>query len=69
PVPFTNTATSGGWLGDKSHRVFDYRGSKDRWVEGFTAVECETKTGQYTLEFINLQKLPALYRGQQYDAK
>lgn len=64
-----NTAYSLGYLGDPSRFIFDYRGSKDNWVRGFTIVECETDTGQYTLEFINLEKIPILYRGQRYDAK
>lgn len=64
-----NTAYSLGWLGDKSRHCFDYRGSKDSWVLGFTIVECEPESGKYTLEFINLEKLPVLYRGQMFDLK
>lgn len=66
PVPISNTAYSLGWLGDKSRHVFDYRGSKDRWVSGFTIVECDRSSGRYTLEFLNLEKLPVLYRGKSY---
>lgn len=68
PTPITNTAYSLGWLGDKSRSVFDYRGSKDMWVEGFTIVECDTKSGEYSLEFISLIRLPALYRGKTFSA-
>jgi hypothetical protein len=68
PVPITNTAYCLGWLGDKSRPVFDYRGAKDTWVEGCTIVETDEATGAYTLEFINLQKLPVLYRGVRYSA-
>ncbi len=69
PKPITNTAYCLGWLGDKSRTVFDYRGAKDSWVEGCTVVECDPQTGQYSLEFINLQKLPVLYRGKMFSAK
>ncbi len=69
PSPITNTAYSLGWLGDRKYACFDYRGSKDTWVEGCTIVECDTETGKYSLEFINLQKLPALYRGELFTAK
>lgn len=68
PIPITNTAYSLGWLGDKSRPVFDYRGAKDTWVEGCTVVEWDDNTGQYSLEFVNLQKLPVLYRGEYFDA-
>lgn len=69
PVPFTTTAYCLGWLGDRSRNVFDYRGSKDSWVEGCTYVEADTGSDHYTLDFINLQKLPVLYRGLKFDAK
>lgn len=66
PTPLINKAYALGWLGDKSSPVFDYRGSKDRWVEGCTIIECDTETGDYTLEFISLEKFPVLYRGKSY---
>jgi hypothetical protein len=69
PKPMTNTAYSLGWLGDVRHKVFDYRGPKEAWVNGCTIVEADVKSGDYTLEFISLQKLPALYRGQFFSAK
>ncbi len=69
PNPITNTAYSLGWLGDKSRPVFDYRGPKDTWVEGCTVVECDVDSGSYTLDFINMVKLPVFYRGEYYDAK
>ncbi len=68
PKPITNTAYVLGWLGDKSRNVFDYRGAKDKWIEGCTVVEAD-KSGRYSLEFINLQVLPVLYRGKLFDAK
>lgn len=68
PNPIANTAYSLGWLGDKSRHCFDYRGPKDAWVRGCTIVETDPETGQYTLEFINLEKLPVLYRGKYYNA-
>lgn len=55
PKPVTTKAYSLGWLGDRTHRVFDYRGSKDNWVEGFTIVEAD-ESGDYTLEFIERVK-------------
>jgi hypothetical protein len=69
PVPITNKAYVLGWLGDKSRHCFDYRGSKDRWVVGCTIVECDTETKDYTLDFIDLEKLPVFYKGQSFDAK
>lgn len=69
PKPFVTRAYSLGWLGDRTKSIFDYRGSKDNWVEGMTIVECDPKSGQYTLEFIDLRKIPVLYRGVMYDAK
>lgn len=69
PNPIINTAYCLGWLGDPSRHVFDYRGGKDSWVRGFTLVECESDTGQYTLDFINLEKLPVFYRGSMFSAK
>lgn len=65
----TNTAYSLGWMGDKSRHVFDYRGAKDAWVLGFTIVEADPDGGQYTLEFINMDKLPVFYRGKKFTAK
>lgn len=69
PRPHTTKAYSLGWLGDKTKSVFDYRGPKDRWVHGCTVVEADTKTGEYTLEFICLDKLPVMYRGVKFDAR
>lgn len=68
PKPITNTAYTLGWLGDKSRHVFDYRGSKDKWVRGISIVEADEKTGDYQLEFINMEKLPVYYRGKMYRA-
>lgn len=69
PRPFTVKAYSLGWLGDSTKTVFDYRGSKDRWVQGMTLVETDPNTGDYVLEFIDLTRLPVLYRGAKYDAR
>lgn len=69
PRPYIVRAYSLGWLGDSSRAVFDYRGSKDRWVQGITAVECDPKSGEYVLEFIDLTRLPVLYRGEKFDAR
>lgn len=69
PRPFLTKAYSLGWLGDETRNVFDYRGSKDRWVKGVTLVEACKKTGDYSLEFIDLTKIPVLYRGVRYNAK
>jgi hypothetical protein len=68
PKPTTVRAYSLGWMGDVNRNVFDYRGSKDNWVTGFTIVEADEKSGDYTLEFLNLSKLPVLYRGEKYAA-
>ena len=66
PVPVYVKAYSLGWLGDKKRSVFDYRGPKDSWVEGITHVECDTESGKYTLDFIDMRVLPVLYRGELY---
>lgn len=54
PKPFLTTAMSCGWLGDIKNPCFDYRGSKDNWVSGFTRVDCDDKTGEFELRFIRL---------------
>ena len=69
PAPFVTRAYSLGWLGDKSKSCFDYRGTREAWIEGFTRVECHIDTGAYSLEFIDLRKLPVFYRGEMFDAK
>lgn len=69
PKKITTKAYSLGWLGDSSKSVFDYRGARDRWVHGCTIVEADVKSGEYTLEFICLDKLPVLYRGEKFDAR
>lgn len=69
PTPSITKAYSLGWLGDKSRHVFSYRGARDNWVVGFTIVECEAKSGDYSLEFIDLTKIPILYRGILFDLK
>ncbi len=69
PTPYQVKAYALGFLGDKTRHVFDYRGSKDNWTEGFTVIECEVETGEYTLEFINLSKLPVLWRGKKYGTR
>lgn len=69
PKPFITKAYSCGWLGDKTRNCFDYRGAKDNWVEGCTVIECDDVTGEYTLDFIDLRRLPVLWRGQRFDAK
>lgn len=68
PRPFITRSFSLGFLGDKSRHVFDYRGSKDNWIEGITIVECDEETGAYTLEFIDMRVLPVLFRGKLYTA-
>lgn len=69
PKPYTTKAYSLGWLGDRNRPVFDYRGNRDRWVPGMTLVECDAETGEYVLEFIDMTRLPVLYRGDKYDAR
>lgn len=69
PSPIMTKAYSLGWLGDKSRHVFDYRGSKDNWCTGFTVVECDEKSGAYTLDFISLEVLPVFYKGHKYAPK
>lgn len=54
PKPYTVRATSGGWLGDIKRDCFDYRGARDNWVNGFTRIDCDEKTGEHELRFIFL---------------
>ena len=51
PVTRLIKAYAGGWLGDISKPIFDYRGSKDNWVQGFNEITCETDTGAYEYRF------------------
>ena len=53
---------------DFSHENFDYRGPKDRWVNGFTEVEAETKSGRYSLRCIETTDGLALHNGKFYRA-
>ncbi len=69
PTSVMTKAYSLGWLGDKSRHVFDYRGSKDNWNMGCTVIECDVKTGDYSLDFISLEKIPVFYKGKNYDCK
>jgi UDP-2,3-diacylglucosamine pyrophosphatase LpxH len=54
PKPYHVTAMSAGWLGDIRQPCFDYRGAKDNWVNGFTRIDCDEKTGEYEIRFIYL---------------
>lgn len=40
PIDRKVRAISGGWIGDKSQSIFDYRGNSDDWCEGFSEVIC-----------------------------
>lgn len=54
PAPFTNIAMSCGWLGNISDPCFDYRGARDNWINGFTRVDVDERTGEFELRFIYL---------------
>lgn len=54
PLPIVNTAMSNGFLGDIKAKCFDYRGAKDNWINGFTRVDCDEKSGAYEFKFIPL---------------
>jgi predicted phosphodiesterase len=41
PKPTLVTAMSNGYLGNINDPCFDYRGSRDNWVNGFCIVECD----------------------------
>lgn len=66
--PQTVRAYSLGWLGDSKYRIFDYRGAKDSWTLGCSLVTCDPETGDYNLDFINMDKLPVFYAGRKYGA-
>lgn len=55
PECYNVTAYSNGWLGDIKKTCFDYRGSKDNWQLGFSRVDCDEKTGDYEVRFIDLE--------------
>lgn len=46
--------------------TFSYRGPKDRWVNGFTIVCCDPKTGRYQLEVIETTDGICIYNGKLY---
>jgi len=54
PQPTLVTAMSNGYLGDINNPCFNYRGSRDNWVNGFSIIECDEKTGEYEIRFIYL---------------
>ena len=54
PVPKTTRAYANGWLGDKCHSIFDYRGPRDRWVEGFGDVLVDDISWEYQYNFVDL---------------
>lgn len=54
PEPIVTKAFSNGFLGDISQPCFDYRGTKDNWQNGFSLVECDTKTKEWECRFIYL---------------
>lgn len=54
PEPIIGTAMSNGFLGDIKAPCFNYRGSRDNWVNGFCRVDCDEKTGEYEFRFIRL---------------
>lgn len=60
------TATSLGFLGNIDSDIFNYRGSKDMWVNGFGLVQCEEDSGKYRLDFVELQDGLAIYGGKVY---
>lgn len=64
-----NRAYSLGCLLDKTRHPFQYRGKKADWREGFTLVECDEATGEYSLEFISIDPETGSYffRGEGYE--
>lgn len=61
PTPFVTRAYSNGWLGDINAPVFEYRGSKDRWVNGFAEILIDEKTLEYQYNFVDLSKFNPFY--------
>lgn len=61
----TNYAYCLGWQGNIHSDKFNYRGSKDNWVSGFTIVEWVAR-GFYRLEFIHVMDRECYYRGKVY---
>lgn len=59
-------AYSGGWLGDSKHPIFDYRGSKDKWVQGFNMIMIDEKTGEYYYQFIDLTRFNPFFETPEY---
>lgn len=54
PEPYNVRAISNGYLGDLNQPVFNYRGSRDNWQQGFSRVDCDPKTGEWDSHFIYL---------------
>lgn len=63
PSPKTTKAYSGGWLGDASHSIFDYRGSKDKWVLGFSEIIVDEASWEYDYRFVDLTRHNFFYEG------
>lgn len=61
PKPRVIKAYSGGWLGDINQNIFDYRGPKDKWVNGFSEILIDEKTKEYEYNFIDLTKHNPFY--------
>lgn len=54
PTPYVNMAMSCGWLGDIKQPCFDYRGSKDNWVNGWTRIDVDENSKEYEVRFIKV---------------
>lgn len=61
PNPKITRAYSGGWLGDATHPIFDYRGSKDKWVLGFSEIIVDEVTWEYGYRFVDLTRFNPFY--------
>lgn len=66
PTEYVVTATSLGFLGNIESEIFNYRGSKDMWVNGFGLVQCDEESGRYRLDFVELRDGLAIYGGKAY---
>lgn len=54
PSPYLVTAMSNGFLGNIKADCFNYRGSKDNWINGFARVDVDERTGEYEARFVAL---------------
>jgi len=62
------TATAVPFLGDIKAKVFNYRGSKDNWQNGFAIVSCDTESFKHVIDVIIIEDNRCMFGGKIYEA-